>query len=97
MQRDKILALIKKVPKGKITTYKELANALNSKGYRAVGRILNSNKNKEVPCYKVIKSDGAIGGYNRGTKKKLELLKRDGIKIANWKVKEFEKIVFKYE
>ena len=83
MQRDKILALVKKIPKGNVTTYKELANALDSKGYRAVGKILNSNRDTNIPCYKVVKSDGTVGGYNRGTKKKLELLKREGINFGN--------------
>lgn len=61
--RQKINSYLKKIPKGKTTTYKILANKFNSHP-RAVARILATNKNKSVPCYKVIRSNGKIGGYN---------------------------------
>ena len=61
--REKINNFLKKLPKGKLTTYKFLAEKFNSHP-RAVARILATNKDKSVPCYKVIRSDGKIGGYN---------------------------------
>ena len=54
---------LKTLEKGKTTTYKFLAEKFNSSP-RAVGRILAGNKDKSVPCYKVIRSDGKLGGYN---------------------------------
>lgn len=48
------------------------------RAWRAVGNILNKNKNSNVPCHRVIRSDGKIGGYNRGVKTKLTLLKKEG-------------------
>ena len=76
-----------KVSRGKVTTYKELAKSIGSEAYRAVGNALNKNKHpKRVPCYRVINSDGRLGGYSEGLKKKVELLKRDGIKIKNEKI-----------
>ena len=74
---ERCYSLLRKVPLGKITTYKALAKAMNSKGYRAVGNAMNKNPYApEVPCHRVIKSDGEIGGFAHGTKKKIEMLKK---------------------
>lgn len=61
--RTKIERYLKTLKKGELTTYKILADKFNSHP-RAVARILATNKDKLVPCYKVIKSNGEIGGYN---------------------------------
>ena len=61
--RTKINSYLRKLPRGRVATYKELAVKFNSHP-RAVARILASNKDKNVPCYKVIRSNGKIGGYN---------------------------------
>ncbi len=75
--KQKIFSYLKKLPRGKITTYKFLAEKFNSSP-RAVGAILRSNKDKSVPCYKVIRSDGKLGGYNGLLgKSKKELLRRE--------------------
>lgn len=60
-------------------TYKEVAMAIGlPKAYRAVGNALNKNPfAPKVPCHRVIRSDGTIGGFASGTKKKIELLKRE--------------------
>ena len=63
---EEVYELCKKIHEGKISTYKDIAVALNSKAYRAVGTALNKNKSKEVPCHRVIKSSGEIGGFARG-------------------------------
>lgn len=79
--KQKIFSYLKKLPKGKIITYKFLAEKFDSSP-RAVGAILKSNKDKSVPCYKVIRSDGKLGGYNGLLgKSKKELLKKEGIKF----------------
>lgn len=71
-----------KIPKGKVSTYAEIAKTIG-KPYaaRAVGNALNKNPYSSVPCHRVIKSDGSIGGYAHGTKKKLKILRKEGIKI----------------
>ncbi len=61
--KERIFNYLKKLKKGETTTYKFLAEKFNSHP-RAVARILASNKDKSVPCYKVIRSDGKLGGYN---------------------------------
>jgi len=51
------------------------------RAWRAVGNILNKNRNSEIPCHRVIRSDGKIGGYKNGTKKKAFLLKKENVRI----------------
>ena len=91
---EQVWKACKKIPKGKVSTYKEIAKAINTKAYRAVGNALNKNpysaqttKGKDmVPCHRVINSDGRIGGFASGTKKKIQLLKKEGITIKNNKI-----------
>jgi len=84
---ERCYAILRKVPRGKITTYKEIARALHSKAYRAVGNAMNKNPHApKVPCHRVISSDGSIGGFASGTKKKIEMLKGEGVKIVNGKI-----------
>jgi len=67
---------------GKLTTYRDIAKAMKCKAYRAVGNALNKNPNAPiVPCHRVIKSDGTIGGYAFGVKKKISILRKEGIKF----------------
>lgn len=87
--------LLKKVPKGRVTTYKALAESLNSKAYRAVGSAMNKNPNApKVPCHRVVNSNGAIGGYAFGLGKKIALLKKEGVVVKNGKVLDFEKKLY---
>lgn len=77
--KQKVLEVVKKIPSGKTMTYAEVAKKAGSpKAYRSVGNILNKNYDISIPCHRVIRSDGKIGGYNRGRKKKEELLKKEG-------------------
>jgi len=79
--------LLKKVPKGKVTTYKMIAKKLNSKAYRAVGNIMNKNPSApRIPCHRVVNSNGQIGGFAFGKKRKIKILKGEGIEIKNGKV-----------
>ena len=80
-------AIMRKVPKGKVTTYKAVAKALNSRAYRAVGNAMNKNPySPKVPCHRVIKSDGTVGGFASGTKTKIKMLKTEGIQIKKGKI-----------
>lgn len=77
--QEKVYNIVKKIPKGKVLTYKEVARMIGKpKAYRAVGNALNKNPFKDVPCHRVIKGDGKIGGYAKGTKEKVRLLKKEG-------------------
>lgn len=71
--------VVKKIPRGKVLTYKEVAlRAGSPRAARAVGSILKKNYDPTIPCHRVIRSDGIAGEYNRGRNKKLELLKKEG-------------------
>ena len=84
---EKVYSLLKKIPKSKVSTYKEVARALNTEAYRAVGNALNKNKHpKTYPCYKIINSNGNLGGYSKGLKLKIKKLRKDGIEIKNNKI-----------
>ena len=75
---EKIYSIVKKIPKGSTLTYKEVAKLSGRpKAFRAVGNILNKNYNPEIPCHRVVRSDGKTGGYNRGAEKKAEILKKE--------------------
>lgn len=83
----------KKVPKGQVTTYAAIAKLIGRpKAVRAVGNALNRNPYAPiVPCHRVVKSDGSLGGFAGGTKKKKQMLEAEGIKIENNKVINFSK------
>jgi methylated-DNA-[protein]-cysteine S-methyltransferase len=96
--KTSVLELCKKVPKGKVSTYKEIAKALNTKAYRAVGSALKNNPYApKVPCHRIVYSDGKIGGYKGklNSKEKIKMLKNEGIEIKNNKVINFEKRLFR--
>jgi len=101
---EKVYKVCKKVPKGKVTTYKALAEELGSKAYRAVGTamnrnpygILNCNGRDMVPCHRVVGSSGNLVGFAHGLKKKAELLRKEGIRIKNYKIEDFDSVLFKF-
>jgi methylated-DNA-[protein]-cysteine S-methyltransferase len=90
----KVYEKLLKVPKGKVTTYGELAKAVGLKnGQRAIGRIMNKNPFPViVPCHRVILSSGKIGGYAWGEKIKTNMLSKEGIQIKKGKILDKDKI-----
>src|SRR3989344_3571643 len=93
----KIYNLLKKVPKGKVTTYKILAEAAGTKAYRTVGQAMRCNPYAPiVPCHRVVDSKGHLHGFASGLKKKAELLRKEGIEIKNKRVANFEKVLFRF-
>ncbi|MFA5855910.1 MAG: MGMT family protein [Candidatus Pacearchaeota archaeon] len=84
---ERCYEVLKKVPKGKVVTYKWIAEKLGSKAFRAVGNSMNKNPNiLEVPCHRVVKSDGRVGGYAKGIKEKIKMLEKEGVIIVNGKI-----------
>jgi len=86
--QTRVLELISKIPKGKVTTYKEVARALGSpRSCRAVGNALARNPHPlEIPCHRVVRSDARIGGYRLGSRRKARLLLDEGVEIRGGKV-----------
>ena len=84
---EKVWALTVRIPKGKVTTYGEIARALGSKGSRAVGNALNRNPfAPQVPCHRVVGSAGALTGFAGGLPKKQRMLKAEGVAFSGEKV-----------
>lgn len=96
---NKVWAALKLIPEGRITTYKAIAEFIGKpKAARAVGNACNKNSDApKVACHRVIKSDWTLGGYAGGVKQKMELLEKEGIKIANHRVEDFKKKQFRFK
>ena len=75
----KVYEVVRKIPRGRTMSYKEVTERAGfPRAWRAVGNVLNKNRNPEVPCHRVIRSDGKIGGFFGGTERKVYLLKKEG-------------------
>ena len=84
---ERCYKVLKKVPRGKVTTYGEIARALKSKGYRAVGNAMNKNPYApNVPCHRVVGSNGKMTGFAHGISKKIRMLEEEGIHVKDGKV-----------
>jgi methylated-DNA-[protein]-cysteine S-methyltransferase len=76
---DEVLRIVRAIPKGSTLTYKAVAERAGyPRAFRAVGAVMKANYDPSVPCHRVIRSNGAAGNYNRGAKKKVELLRSEG-------------------
>ena len=77
---DRVRAVVQGIPKGNIMTYTGVAtHAGNSKAARAVARIMAANFDPNIPCHRVIRTDGSLGGYNRGgVEAKRKILQKEG-------------------
>jgi methylated-DNA-[protein]-cysteine S-methyltransferase len=81
-----------RIPKGRVSTYSAIARTIGKPAAsRAVGNALNRNPYREVPCHRVVRSDGTVGGFAHGTARKAEMLRREGLSIKNGKVADFGK------
>ncbi|MCI0505620.1 MAG: MGMT family protein [Gammaproteobacteria bacterium] len=89
--------LLKLVPEGKVTTYSEIARALDTRAWRAVGSAMAKNKNLFViPCHRVVRKDGAIGEYALGAVKKAQLLVKEGVEVSNGRIKNLTKYIYRF-
>jgi len=99
---ERVWKAMRKIPKGKVTTYGELAKALHTKAYRAVGGACRHNPYApEVPCHRVIKSTGEVGGFGGQTKgknieKKIAMLRKEGVRVERGRVADFNEVLFRF-
>lgn len=87
--QERVYAVVKKIPPGKVATYKIVAKKLRCKAYRAVGMALRANKNFiTIPCHRVVCSDGRVGGYKgkEKSREKEELLREEGVVVKDGKI-----------
>jgi methylated-DNA-[protein]-cysteine S-methyltransferase len=93
---QKVYSQLRKVPKGKITTYKDLAQSLGSKAYRAVGTAMKNNPDApHTPCHRVVSANGTVGGFKgekegKSISEKIVLLRNEGVEVVGGKIKNFE-------
>lgn len=89
----------KKIPKGRVSTYSSIASYIGRpKAARAVGNALNKNPYApQVPCHRVLKSDGSLGGFSFGSKAKIAILKKEGVVIVSNRVVGFKDILFDFK
>jgi O-6-methylguanine DNA methyltransferase len=96
----KVYNIVKKIPKGKVCTYKLIANALDKPGAsQAIGRVLATNTHYDVPCHRVVCSDGKISGYfgkstDGAIYARVLMLRSEGLKIKDGKVVDIEKVLY---
>lgn len=102
---EKVWELIMKVPKGKVTTYKKIANALNIRAYRAVGMACNRSPGMpKVPCHRIVASSGLLHGFGSGIENKKKLLAKEGLKMKrvdtakgiDYKIENFDDVMHNY-
>ena len=99
---EKVWNLMKRIPKGKVTTYGQIAKKLDTRAYRAVGNACRKNPYApKVPCHRVVRSDGTVGGFGGRTSganinRKIRMLRRENVKVENGRVRNFEKVLFKF-
>ena len=99
MNLDKLVyTKLSQVPPGKVTTYSELAKAVGLKnGQRVIGQIMKKNPFPVIiPCHRVVKSDRQVGGYAYGGKVKANMLKKEGIKINDGKILDWNEKLYKF-
>jgi O-6-methylguanine DNA methyltransferase len=95
---ERVWELMKKIPNGKVTTYRLISKKIGTKAYRAVGTVCHNNSSPAVPCYRVVRSDGTIGICHIDSchKKRIRRLRKDGIEIKGNRIVNFEKVLFKF-
>ena len=95
---DEVYKLTSEIPRGKVSTYGAIAIALNvPRSSRAVGRILRANPTPIiVPCHRVVKSDGEVGGYGgkKGMPKKICLLESEGVRVKDGRIQDFHQVLY---
>lgn len=93
---QRVLAACDCIPKGKVTTYARLAVAIGApRAVRAVGTALSKNPCiGDIPCHRVVKSDGTIGGFARGAQDKVRRLRHEGISVKDGRVVQLEQFLF---
>ena len=100
---EKVYKAVQKIPKGRVSTYGLIAKVVGSpKAARAVGSAMKCNARpfykkcqNKVPCHRVVKSDGTLGGFTGGLSRKIRLLKDEGIIVKGNRIVDFKKVISK--
>jgi len=88
--RSRVLAAVRRIPPGRVSTYGDVAAAAGSpRASRAVGNIMRQCRSNAVPCHRVIAAGGQLGGFGGNLQLKRELLRAEGIPVTGNRVREF--------
>ncbi|MFH1211472.1 MAG: MGMT family protein [Candidatus Woesearchaeota archaeon] len=99
---EKVYSACRKIPKGKVSTYKEIAKQIKCRSCQAVGNALRKNPYApQVPCHRVVRTGGKIGGFNgklsgKPVSNKIALLSREGVATNDGRIADFEKKLFRF-
>ena len=95
---QRVYGMLARVPKGKVTTYGELARAAGLRnGQRVIGRIMNKNPYPSIiPCHRVVMSTGDVGGYAYGTEVKEEMLAREGVALGGGRISDMDGAMYRF-
>lgn len=99
---QRVYALTKRIPKGKVSTYKLLARQLGTRSYRAVGQALRCNPYAPlVPCHRVVATSGLLNGFNgsrsqQELNRKTKLLQSEGVSIKHNAIVNFDRVLFTF-
>jgi len=99
---EKVWKLMEKIPKGRVTTYALIARKLNTKAYRAVGNACRRNPYApKVPCHRVVRFDGTVGGFGGKTtgktiEKKARMLRKENVEVRNGRIANFDKVLYRF-
>lgn len=99
---EKVYALTRRIPRGRVSTYKEIARALGTEAFRAVGQALRRNPYApDVPCHRVVASDGSLGGFRgkidgRAISKKRHLLAQEGVVVEDNRIRDFARLLYRF-
>jgi methylated-DNA-[protein]-cysteine S-methyltransferase len=99
---ERVWRLMERIPKGRVTTYGQIAKKLDTRAYRAVGNACRRNPYApRVPCHRVVRSDGTVGGFRGKTsgktvEEKIQMLRKENVEVRNGKIANFEKVLFRF-
>ena len=99
---SKVWKLMERIPQGRVTTYGLIAKKLNTRAYRAVGNACRKNPYApRVPCHRVVRSDGTVGGFGGKTsgktiEEKIRMLRREGVEIRDGRIVDFKQVLFRF-
>jgi O-6-methylguanine DNA methyltransferase len=99
---EKVWKLMERIPKGRVTTYGEIAKKLDTKAYRAVGNACRKNPYApRVPCHRVVRSDGTIGGFGgktsgKSVEEKTRMLRNENVEVKDGKIVNVGKVLFRF-
>ena len=97
--QQRVWEALRLIPRGRVTTYGEIARYLGTHAVRAVGTAVGKNPDApKVPCHRVVRGDGTIGRYSGGdgVPTKVALLKTEGVTVADGRVVTFDQQLWRY-